>query len=191
MIQLQDKHIAVSFNIFLPDSFSRKIKNIQDELYEVIPDRRKYDTSPHLSICTKFMKVGNIEDFVKTVKKEFSNCKSFKLKFTTVGPTKGLNYIFLYLDEDSKAFLRNMNTHALNATKGMGLETIDGTPIKYPYLPHISIIKLYPEHVEEALRIIGNNFLPIDINISTLEITQELESDEGIIFPRICRLDLK
>jgi len=113
------------------------------------------------------------------------------LNFTKITESSNRKYIFLNPDQETKETITSLRERALEATKGIGLETIDGTPAKYPFDPHISIIKLDPSEVSLAMEIIGNDFEPIETDAELYEISKQDGGEDGFFhFPIVKEISL-
>ncbi len=81
----------------------------------------------------------------------------------------------------------------MRASEGIGSRGRDGAPPKYPYDPHISIVKLEPgEMMAKALERIVHNMASVKMPVTTLEVTrQETRPDGFSVFPVIAQIKLK
>lgn len=187
-----EKELAHSFNIALDKEFSQKLFDIQKRLAIKIKERRNYDSSPHLAFATKFMGQSETGNFVDALVREFSNDTKWELEFSSFSVAETGNYIFLNLNNESRKRLFALHERALTATKGIGMETHSGLPEKYPYDPHISIIKLQSEEVTRALKLIEKDFLGIKISVKIYEIVRQEDKENGFSnFPTIRKINLK
>ncbi len=187
-----EKELAHSFNVVLDKEFSKKLFDIQKRLGDKIKERRNYDSSPHLAIATKFMDELVTENFVKALIDEFSKDEKWELKFSSFSPSETGNYIFLNLDKKSKEIIFSLHERALAITKGIGLKSQGGLPPKYIYDPHISIIKLQPEEVFLAMKIISEDFSGITTKVESYEITRQKDNENRFSdFPIIREIMLK
>ncbi len=175
---IEEKQLAISFNIVLSEDVQNKLKEVQKMLAEHITERRHYDSSPHLAICTKFMPQSKVEEYTEVINRTFNNLQTFTIKFTKLEPTTSGKYIFLNLETKSREYILELNTKTRAATKGIGNETIDGLPTRYPFDPHISIIKLEPHETQKALDLLDQIELA-PMLIQQLEVSVESRDENG------------
>ena len=187
-----EKELAHSFNVILSSEISQKLGNEQDKLVEKIREQRNYDSSPHLSIATKFMPESQTEAFKAALLKEFRNDISWNLEFAGFSISTGKNYLFLNLSNDSRQKLFELHERAFTATENIGNKGQGGLPPKYTYDPHISLIKLLPEDSDAALKLVGDDFAAIKMRILSYEITRQEDTENGFSnFPVLERINLK
>ncbi len=184
------KELAHSFNIHLPEPEANQIKQIQEKLTLHFDDCRQYDKSAHVSILTKFMDESHSSAFSDALKKEFAHEKPWILECSHLAPSEGNTYIFLHFTEESKQRLFAIHERAVNVTQEIGSEGKDGLPAKYAFDPHISIIKILPENMNDALALIEMK-LNIEITVDSYEITRQLEDGAGFTsYPVIANIFL-
>lgn len=189
---MMENELAHSINIRLSDKILDKLKEKQDKLLEKFNERRMYDSSPHLSIATKFMGANDTQRFVEALKNEFENDKVFEIKFAGLRPSGTQDYIFLHLSPESEQKVIELHERAFDATKDIGLEIQTGPKFRhFDYNPHISIIKLTPEEVTKAIGMIKNDFSGIKTLVSSFYITRQTDNKNGFSdFPTINEIKL-
>jgi hypothetical protein len=182
-----DKELAHSLNIRLSDEMLHKLREKQNKLLERFEERRMYDSSPHLSIATKFMSANDTVQFIKALKNEFKNDGIWELEFVDLRPSSTQDYIFLHLNPESEREIINLHERAFRATKEIGLEIQTDKKFRhFDYSPHISIIKLTPEEVAEAIGMIKNDFSGVKMPVSSFYITRQTDNENGFSgFPTI------
>ncbi len=188
-----EKELSHSLNVILSPHIAELLRNIQKEILTAVSERRPYDNSPHLSLVNKFMGKSQTAAFVNTLTKEFRDDSSWELTFADFSPSPTNEYIFLNVDKDSQKRLRDMHARAFAVTRGIGTAGQNGIDIpKYPYVPHVSIIKLQPEETEKSLRLIAHELSGITMPVKNLEITTQKDMENGFsIFPIIATIELK
>jgi hypothetical protein len=186
------QELAHSFNIVLSAELTSKVQSVQRLLGDKFLELRNYDSSPHLAVATKFMGSDLTPDFIEALKVEFSKEKSFDITFTSFAPAETGNYIFLNLDTESREKILTLSRRAFQATKGIGFEGHGGTAPKYPYDPHISIIKLENGNIDKALSLINCDFSSITMTVEGFELTRESLNEQGFgEFPIVARINLE
>lgn len=186
-----EKELAVSFNAVLSGELSKEIADLQKELSSRFDEKRFYDSSPHLAIATKFMTEEESEKFIETIKKEFEQEKAFEIEFDDFTLSSDRRYIFLNLNKPSREKIFKLYNRAMKVAKKIGAEGMQGNPPKYPYFPHISIIKLDEKDACKAIRMILHNLKGRKMLVTKLEITRQQDDDGGFAyFPSISVLDL-
>lgn len=187
-----DRNIAVSLNVLLPDSFISSVALIHSRAISIYPEQRNYDVTPHLAILTKFMPEQGVEEFVNVITTSSSNEKAYLLNFQSIIKAELGTYIFLEPDVSSRNRLIELREKALIKSKGIGFETPNNEPAKYPYEPHISIIKLAnSEEVSSTLHFLVSEFIPIQTTIRALYISKEARRADGYAdFPTIATINL-
>jgi len=193
------EELSYAFNVVLDREVSQRIKLIQQKLRARFSEQRNYDPSPHLSIHQKHLELSKSDEFVGALVDEFQNESIWKLEFNyfsiadsiSDSPSESLNsYIFLNLDTQSKQILFDLNSRAIDVTRNITSEL--GTASKYPYEPHISILKVKREEVAEAFKIVLENFLEVKMEVTKYEITRQQRDPNGFsIFPVIGEINLK
>ena len=176
---MEEGQIAVSFNIVLSEKVSSELVRVQRKLAEKIKERRFYDNSPHLAICTKFMLRSVVDEYISVLERYFEDMEKFELELSSFGASKTGNYIFLNFTDETRNKIYDLNDEAKRATKGIGEETPGGLPPKYPYDPHISIIKLEESQVELALELLNDEFDIPTMLVRKLEVTVEHRDETG------------
>jgi hypothetical protein len=184
--------LSHSFNIVLNPEVSDKIRGVQNQLKTQMPELRKYDSSPHLAIATRFtddrLEVAKLPDLLRA---EFQNDRVWELEFQNFSTSSEGNYIFLNLTENSKNKIYQLRERAYAATKGIGHETPDNLPPKFAFDPHISIIKSDPEKIAAALPKLNHDFTGIKMLVNKYELTSETPNPDGFSnFPVICQIIL-
>jgi 2'-5' RNA ligase len=189
---MEEKELAHSLNIQLSGEITQKLKNEQEKLLKKFSERRFYDSSPHLAIATKFMGKEETDKFIKALGNEFQNDTVWELEFSDFKVSERLDYIFLHLSADSEQKLISLHERAFGATKNIGLEIQTGKKFRhFPYIPHISIIKLLPGEIGEALGIIKKDFAGVKMPVSCFEITRQADNERGFSdFPTINKINL-
>lgn len=181
-----------SFNVRLTSDIMRQLKKEQDVLAGKFTERRFYDSSPHLSILTKFMGYADTTAYVQTLMDEFRRDSSWELEFSDFRQCATGDYIFLYLAHESRQRLLEMHERALCITRGIGLE--EQTPKRFRsfvYEPHISIMKLEPVSVPAALPLLSYNFVGTKMPVIAYDITRHTEDETGFAtFPVVCAIEL-
>ena len=189
-----ENELAHSINIRLNEVIFNKLKDKQNILLEKFSERRMYDSLPHLSIATKFMEADNTQEFIEALKNEFNNDNIFELEFGDLSPSDTQDYIFLHLSPESEKKVIELHERAFKATKDIGLEIQTGNKFRrlnYNYNPHISIIKLTPEEVAEAIGLIKNDFSGVKMPVSSFYITRQTDNENGFSdFPTINEIKL-
>ena len=186
------EELAHSFNVVLDKRISAKIKDVQETVASKIKERRNYDNSPHLAVATKFMRAVITDNFVKALYKEFSAEKPFEITFTRFESAETGNYIFLNLDTESREKLFALSERAFQVTRGVGFEGHGGLAPKYPYDPHISVIKLETEEINHALGLINKDLSNLKMRASAFEITRGQLNDKGFgEFPVVATINLQ
>jgi 2'-5' RNA ligase len=187
-----EQELAHSFNLILNEEVSGQIKNIQKKLADRFSELRFYDNSPHLAIGTKFMGQSLTNVFVNALENEFNKDMQWEIEFAGFGRAETGNYIFLNLTEESRAKLFDLHERTFLATKEIGFEGHNGEAPRYPYDPHISIIKIKAEEIEEALKLLNDDFKGTKMVVKSYEITREELDERGFgNFPRIKEIKLK
>jgi 2'-5' RNA ligase len=187
-----DRELAVSLNIVIPSQIKERIIDVQHAVNQVVEEQRYYDYSPHLAVVTKFMVKDVSDEYVEVVAEELKEIKQFALTFAGFAPSETNNYIFLNFEEASKNNIFELNKHILTATKKYGNETPGGLPARYPFDPHISIIKLKPFEVKKALHAIRDDFAGEKMLVTELEITRENRREDGFgEFPVVAKIKLQ
>lgn len=176
---MEERELAVSFNVVIKEDIRNRLKEVQKKLLSEINERRNYDSSPHLAVCTKFMPQNLVDEYTKIIKENFSNLPSFTITFTEFAPSPTNNYIFLNLDEQSRNTIFELNRKIKEVTKRIGNEALNGLPPKYPYDPHISIIKLEEYQVEKALQLLNESFNNVQMTVESFELTVEERDHTG------------
>ncbi len=186
--------LSHSFNIKLTQEISQKIREEQNKLKSLgFIEKRFYDSSPHLAIATKFMSVEDTPVFIEALKEEFENEDKWELEFSDFGVSETQDYIFLHLTKESEQKLIEFHNRAFEKTKEIGLEVQTARKFRnFAYASHISIIKLLPEEVGNALKAIQKDFSGIKMSVTTLEITRQEDTMEGFSnFPVVASIELK
>lgn len=171
--------LAISFNIAIQEDIKTRLKEIQRKLNTEISERRNYESSPHLAVCTKFMPQNLVNEYTKAIKENFSDIPSFTITFTEFAPSPTNNYIFLNLDEQSRSTIFELNRKIKEVTNGIGNESLKGLPPKYPYDPHISIIKLKDYQIKKALQLLNDSFGNVQMVVESFELTVEKRDESG------------
>ena len=174
-----ENQIAVSFNIVLSDKVKAELIRVQRKLSSKIKDRRFYDNSPHLAICTKFMQRSLVKEYLPVIENNFKDLEKFKLEFSGFNASDTGNYIFLNFSKETRENIFDLNNKTKKVTKGIGDETPGGLPSKYPYDPHISIIKLEESQVELALELLNDEFDISTMLVEELEVSVEHREETG------------
>lgn len=188
-----EKELACSFNIVLKKEIMERLRDIQNMLTKKFKEKRFYDSSPHVAICTKFMPLSKTNDFLEVIKEEFRNDDVWELGFSKFVSSQNGNFIFLNFSEETTDKILTLNSRALQCSKGIGFEVQGGADEpKYPYFPHISIIKLSDDEIEEAMSLMRDNLCGMKMLVQTYEITVQKDDKKGFAyFPGICKIDLK
>jgi hypothetical protein len=191
MDSMEEKELAHSLNIRLGDEILNKLKVEQNKLLEKFNERRMYDSLPHLSVATKFMSREETSKFTEVLKNEFKDDKVWELEFADFKPSDTQDYIFLHLNPESEKKITELHERAFKATREIGLEIQTGNKFRhFDYNPHISIIKLAPEEVAEAIGII-NNFSGVKMPVSSFYVTRQTDNKNGFSdFPTIDEIKL-
>src|SRR3972149_11351622 len=189
---LSEQELACSFNIVLDKEIRERIRKIQNDLVEKFSEKRFYDSSPHAAICTKFMGISKTKDFVEVIQKEFKNDKIWELELSTFVPSDQGTYIFLNFSKKSVDKIFELNKRAIESTKGIGFEVQHGEDKpKYPYFPHISIIKLEDHEVTEAINLIRDDLNGLKMPVRKYEIMVQKDNKKGFAhFPTIREINL-
>ena len=189
---MQKIMLAHSVNIALQDEITQRIISIQKELSIKHKELRFYDSSPHISILTKFMSPKLTEKFATAIKDEFSNDKKWELKFSIFTKAEPSSYVFLNFSEETKNRIYELHNRAIKTTKDIvSLGQAGGLP-KYQYNPHISIIKLDTNEVDEAFEFIHHKLDGISMPVDTYVITRESLDNKGYgTFPIYSSIHLK
>lgn len=171
--------LAHSFNIILDSVISDVIKDVQKTICSEVDEQRCYDNSPHLAVATKFITADKTDDFIEALVSEFCNQKPFDIAFTKFEASSTGNYIFLNLDQPSREKIFELSRRAFNATVGIGNEGQGGNPPKYPFDPHVSVIKLNPNDMKKALTLVNKKTVNFCMTVTNFEITRELSDGSG------------
>ena len=171
--------LAISFNVAIQADIKNRLKEVQRKLNTEISERRNYESSPHLAVCTKFMPQNLVEEYTKTIEDNFSKIPAFTITLTEFAPSPTNNYIFLNIDEESRKTIFELNRKIKEVTKGIGNESPKGLPPKYPYDPHISIIKLEEYQIKKALQLLNENFSNVQMIVESFELTVEKRDESG------------
>lgn len=189
---MDDRELAVSFNVVLNEEIQNQLRRIQKKLSEKIKEKRFYDNSPHLAICTKFMPRITTNKYIPIINKQFKDIKAFDIEFTKFEPSPTGNYIFLNLSKNTRDHISKLNEEVKRISKGIGNESPKGLPPKYPYDPHISIIKLESYQIQEALNMLNDEFKVSSMKVDELELTVEKRDETGFAsFPQELVLKLR
>ena len=180
--QDENRELAVSFNIVLDEKLKQKLKKVQAIIQKEIPEKRFYENTPHLAVCTKFMPITKVERYKKEIENIFEEYKKFSIIFTTFSPSVTGNYIFLNLDQESKKRIIELNRYIKDNTKDIGFESPKNLPPKYPFDPHISIIKLEEYQIQRALNLINENFNNVSMAVTEFELTVEKRDEKGFAY---------
>lgn len=168
--------LSISLNIVIPKDITSKISKVQEQLNSSFSELRKYDPSGHISVLNKFMYEEDIDQFVSKVKEYFSNFKPFRIKFDKFGKA-GNKYIFVYLDNDSTKIITTFHGDLMRLTKNIGNETWNNKDNAYDFIPHISVIKLDPSVIDEALITLDDINFDFDFFVSALEVSIEIKEN--------------
>lgn len=190
-----EKELSHSFNISLSQEFSQKLRKEQEKLAQRFTELRLYDASPHLSMGTKFMGESETEAYVQALAEEFKKDAAWELEFADFQPSDAQigKYIFLMLSVESRERLIDLHERTFHVTKGIGSEGMEGkAKPKYPYDPHVSVIKVQPEEMTEALKLIKEDFSGIRMPVTRYELTRQKEDEKGFsTFPVMLEINLK
>lgn len=182
---MEEPELAVSFNIVLSKDIQVELRRLQEKLSSMIKDRRNYDKSPHLAICTKFMPLKTTEVYIPILENQFKDLMAFDIEFTKFEPSTTGNYIFPNLSENSRDNIFKLNEKVKNISKGIGNESPKGLPPKYHYDPHISIIKLETYQIVKALQLLNDDFKITTMKVREIELTVEKRDKNGFAtFPQ-------
>ncbi len=181
-----------SFNIKLSSEISEKIKAEQVKLSEKFEEKRFYDSSPHLSIGVKFMQPEDSPRFLEALQEEFKNDKVWELELGNFSISDTGNYVFLNLSLESTQYIYDLHERMLKASMGVGFENQNNDPVpKYPYHPHLSIIKLPLEHAQQALSLLKTDLVGIKMPVSEYFITRQQIDEKGFsTFPIVLEINL-
>lgn len=187
-----EKELSHSFNIELSQEVLRRLKDEQGRLSERFKEQRFYDFSPHLSIANKFMDAATTPKFIEALINEFKNDSAWELEFADFRPAKTNDYIFLHLSTESRQKLFDLHERAFSVTKNIGLEIPSGNKFRYfEYDPHISIIKLTPEDMREAVGFIKEDFVGVKMPVVRYVLTQQTDDENGFSnFPVVHAISL-
>lgn len=188
-----EKELSVSFNIQLSPEILNELKEEQNKLLVKFSERRFYDSSPHLAIATKFMGESLVLQFINALKNKFSNEEIWELEFSDFGPSITNDYIFLHLNPESKQKLTQLHEHAFEATKCIGLEESSGGRFRhFDYDPHISLIKVGSENIDEALALVKKDMSGMKMPVTQYVVTRQTDNENGFAdFPIVCEINLK
>ena len=187
-----NRELAHSFNITLESPIASRMRIVQERLAETISELRNYDSAPHLAIATKLMQQEESDAFVRTLAQEFAGEKAWELTFSGFAASETGSYVFLHLSPESREKMFALHLRAMESTRGIGGEGSNGQPPKYPYDPHISIIKLPPEKKTAALARITDDFSHVRMAVTRYEMTREQLRETGFAdFPRIGSIELR
>ena len=156
-------------------------------------EQRFYDSSPHLSVLTKFMAESETEALQTALENEFNNDEQWELEFSDFSLSHEQKYIFLNVTKESRKTLFDVHTRAMNATIGIGSEGMHGATIpKYEYDPHLSIMKLNPEDAVRAINQIKKDFAGLKMHVTRFELTRQKDDEKGYAtFPVIAEVQLR
>ncbi len=185
--------IPHSFNVRLAEKVAEKIRKLQERLREEFRELRAYDTGPHLSLLTKFMRIEETDAFARALQHEFRFDGRMEVTFSGIYPSKRGNYLFLYLTPDSEALLKALHCRALDATAGIGVLRQTDRPDRprYEYHPHVSIIKMDASQVRDAEQVVfqkegeepeERGFTGLVMPVQFLELVRQEDDEQG--FPR-------
>jgi 2'-5' RNA ligase len=190
-----EKELIHSFNIRLSPEVAQKLKLEQEKLSKRFTELRFYDASPHLSLGAKFMTESETDAFVQALAEEFKDDKAWELEFASFQPSDAQEgkYIFLTLTLESQRKLFNIHERAFGVTEEIGSEGMEGaTKPKYPYHPHVSVIKVQTEEMPEALKLIKEDFSGVTMPVTHYEVTRQKEDEKGFsTFPVVLEINLK
>jgi hypothetical protein len=188
----KNRELAVSFNLRLPYNVYKYAISLQNAARKVTSDLRKYDTSPHLAIATKFMPFILSEQYTNCIRENFLENKKFEIEFDSFKIAETNNYIFLEPTMESKKYILELRKAALEKSKGIGFETPMNQPALFQYDPHISIIKCPSDKIEAILKEINNDLISISGIVEVLFVSREKRRSDGFgDFPEILTIDLK
>jgi len=188
-----ENELAHSFNIVLDPAVSNQIKEIQKMLSGKFRERRFYDNSPHVSILTKFMPQSQTKIFDKLLEGEFKNDQIWKLEFSNFVISDNGTYICLNFSKETTKKVFELHKRAKRATKDVGALGMNGeAKPRYPFYPHLSIIKLKEDEAKKALKMIKKNLKGSKVQVQKYEITAQEDDTTGFTnFQTIKRIVLK
>jgi hypothetical protein len=186
-----ENNLSHSFNIELSEEVITKLKIEQGKISEKFKERRSYDSTPHLSVCNKFITKEDTDLFVEALKNEFGKDDVFYLEFADFKQSETGDYIFLHLSPESEKKMIGLHNRALKVTEKIGTEIQAGKFRHFEYNPHISIIKLFSENVPEALNMIKSDMSGMKMLVSSFYITRQDDDEKGFSnFPTIEKIKL-
>jgi len=191
---IMEKVLSHSFNVCLGEDILKKLRQEQEKLAKVFTELRPYDSSPHLSIGTKFMTESETGAYLHAVAQEFKSEKTWELTLSDFEPSDAQigKYIFLTLAPESRERMFSLHERLFRATKGIGSEGMHGPTPKYPYDPHISLIKVQPEEMPQAIQLIQEDLGGVVTPVTRYELTRQKEDEKGFsTFPVMLSIDLQ
>jgi hypothetical protein len=115
------------------------------------------------------------------------------LEFGEFKSSQSGDYVFLHLNDLSRQKLFELHERAFRVVHDIGLEEHSDKKFRhFEYDPHISIIKIEPEKVAEALEQIKNDFRGLKMSVTKYVITRQVDDEKGFsVFPIIKTIELK
>lgn len=165
------QELAHSFNITLDEATSGKIGRIQSDLREHFTELRTVDPTAHCSLLLRFATANDTEHFVRVLSDEFKEDRPQTITFSACVISVSGTSLFLVPDAPSRAALMLLHERALRVAGMIGNAESGGAPERYPFEPHITLIKVAPEHAGEAREFVGDRLNGLTTSVESYHIT--------------------
>ena len=172
-----------SLNVRLRPDIMQRLRAVQAGLAREFTELRWYDSTPHLSVATKFMPYTETERYARTLRSIIRFGLAWTLEFAEFCPSSTGDYVFLELSRESQTVLKDLHGRILQGTRDIGSEEQTVKLFRsFSYSPHISVMKVGADNVERALGCISESLRDVQMRVNAYDLVRH--ENDASSFPR-------